>query len=33
MMKSCKVKLGTKADGTYHVEAFKLMDNAGKELR
>lgn len=33
MMKSCKVKLGTKADGTYHVEAFKLLDSAGKELR
>ncbi|MFZ9201771.1 MAG: Rne/Rng family ribonuclease [Opitutales bacterium] len=33
LMKSCKVKLGTKSDATYHVEAFKLFDGAGKELR
>ena len=33
LMKSCKVRLGTKADATYHVEAFKLFGGDGKELR
>lgn len=33
LMKSCKVRLGTKADPSYHVENFKILDGAGKELR
>ena len=33
LMKSCKVRLGTKPDPTYSIEAFKLFDGAGKELR
>ncbi|MFM9000249.1 MAG: Rne/Rng family ribonuclease [Opitutia bacterium] len=33
LMKSCKVKLGTKADPTYSVEYFRLFDASGKELR
>ncbi len=33
LMKSCKVRLGTKPDPTYSIEAFKLFDAAGKELR
>jgi len=33
LMKSCKVRLGTKPDQTYSIEAFKLFDSAGKELR
>ena len=33
LMKSCKVRLGTKPDTTYSIEAFKLFDGAGKELR
>jgi ribonuclease G len=33
LMKSCKVRLGTKPDPTYSIEAFKLFDGTGKELR
>jgi ribonuclease G len=33
LMKSCKVRLGTKPDPTYSIEAFKLFDGSGKELR
>ncbi|MFM7398970.1 MAG: Rne/Rng family ribonuclease [Verrucomicrobiota bacterium] len=33
LMKSCKVKLGTKADPTYSVESFRLFDASGRELR
>lgn len=33
LMKSCKVRLGTKPDQTYSIEAFKLFDSAGRELR
>ncbi|TSA36376.1 MAG: Rne/Rng family ribonuclease [Opitutales bacterium] len=33
LMKSCKVRLGTKPDPAYSIEAFKLFDGAGKELR
>ena len=33
LMKSCKVRLGTKPDQTYSIEAFKLFDGAGRELR
>ena len=33
LMKSCKVRLGTKPDPTYSIEAFKLFDGAGMELR
>ncbi|MFM2131320.1 MAG: Rne/Rng family ribonuclease [Opitutales bacterium] len=33
LMKSCKVRLGTKADPTYSVESFRLFDASGKELR
>ena len=33
LMKSCKVRLGTKADPSYHVENFKILDGTGKELR
>ena len=33
LMKSCKVRLGTKPDPTYSIEAFKLFDGGGKELR
>ena len=33
LMKSCKVRLGTKPDPTYSIEAFKLFDSSGKELR
>lgn len=33
LMKSCKVRLGTKTDQTYSIEAFKLFDSAGRELR
>ena len=33
LMKSCKVRLGTKPDPTYSIEAFKLFDGAGRELR
>ena len=33
LMQSCKVRLGTKADPSYHVENFKILDGAGKELR
>ena len=33
LVKSCKVRLGTKPDPTYSIEAFKLFDGAGKELR
>jgi ribonuclease G len=33
LMKSCKVRLGTKPDPTYSIEAFKLFDGLGKELR
>ena len=33
LMKSCKVRLGTKPDPTYSIEAFKLFDGAAKELR
>jgi ribonuclease G len=33
LMKSCKVRIGTKPDPTYSIEAFKLFDGAGKELR
>ena len=33
LMKSCKVRLGTKPDPTYSIETFKLFDGAGKELR
>ena len=33
LMKSCKVRLGTKPDATYSIEAFKLFDGSGKELR
>ncbi|MFM9146630.1 MAG: Rne/Rng family ribonuclease [Verrucomicrobiota bacterium] len=33
LMKSCWVKLGTKADPTYSVEFFRLFDASGKELR
>lgn len=33
LMKSCKVRLGTKPDQTYSIEAFKLFDSSGKELR
>jgi hypothetical protein len=32
-MKSCKVRIGTKPDPTYSIEAFKLFDGAGRELR
>jgi len=33
LMKSCKVRLGTKPDPTCSIEAFKLFDGSGKELR
>jgi len=33
LMKSCKLRLGTKADPSYHVENFKILDGTGKELR
>jgi ribonuclease G len=33
LMKSCKVRIGTKPDPTYSIEAFKLFDGAGRELR
>ncbi|MFM9017053.1 MAG: Rne/Rng family ribonuclease [Verrucomicrobiota bacterium] len=33
LMKSCRVKLGTKADPTYSVEFFRLFDASGRELR
>lgn len=33
LMKSCKVRLGTKPDPTYSIEAFKLFDGGGRELR
>ena len=33
LMKSCRVKLGTKADPTYSVESFRLFDASGRELR
>ncbi len=33
LMKSCNLRLGTKADPAYHVENFKIFDGAGKELR
>ena len=33
LMQSCKVRLGTKADPSYHVENFKILDGSGKELR
>ena len=33
LMKSCKVRLGTKPDPTYSIEAFKLFDGSGTELR
>jgi ribonuclease G len=33
LMKSCKVRIGTKPDPTYSIEAFKLFDGGGRELR
>ena len=33
LMKSCNVRLGTKPDSSCSIEAFKLFDGAGRELR